>query len=131
MDKTFFDETIFQNWGMHFKSSHALMQQPGTTILPEIKYQGDKIIAIWHIGQHSFAQCDPDYEADLRNLVDGLPANTSLTGDLFRNAWNKEPITSQDIGLVYYLFPPDLPQHSPPEPFSVRQITSTDRKSVV
>ena len=130
MDKTSFNETIIQNWATHFKSSSAIVQQPGTTLIPEKKYQGNKFIAIWHIGRHSFAQCDPNFELDIKRLIDGLPANTNLTGDLLREAWTKDLITAQDAGLTYYLFPPDLPIYSPPQPFQVRRLTTTDAETM-
>lgn len=126
MDKTTFEKTIYQNWANHFGCPIETIHKNGTSLLPEKKYEGDKIIALWHIGKHTFAQLDPAYFSSLDKLLKNLPAQTSLTCDHIQEAWGKEMILSRDLGLSYYLFPPDLPNYIPPQPFSLRQLTKTD-----
>lgn len=127
MDKKIaFEQTIYQNWTKYFGCPSEIADQIGTTLLPESKYDGDKIIALWYIGKHTFVQLDPQYFERLDQLVKELPGNTSLTGQHILAAWGKEEILSQDFGLVYYLFPPDLPNYLPPSPFQLRQLTEAD-----
>jgi GNAT superfamily N-acetyltransferase len=126
MDRITFENSIYKNWTDHFERPVETAQQNGTTLLPESKYEGDKVIAIWHIGNHSFVQFDPAYSAPLNTLVNNLPANTSLTGDLIQSAWGSEPILSRDIGLTYYLYPSDLAQYSPTPPFLLRRLSEAD-----
>jgi GNAT superfamily N-acetyltransferase len=126
MNRENFENTIHQNWTNYFRRPVETAQQIGTTLLPETKYAGEKIIAIWHIGKHAFVQLDPSCQPQLEKLVSELPANTSLTGDLIQQAWGDEAILSRDVGLAYYLFPPDLPDYSPPQPFNLRQLTEAD-----
>lgn len=126
MDKDTFENTIYRNWTGHFGCSMEITQQSGTTLLPESKYDGDKVIALWHIGKHTFAQLDPACYSHLKKIIEDLPANTTLTGDLIQAAWGSEEILSRDIGLTYYLFPPDLPEYLPTQPFILRQLSEAD-----
>ena len=130
MDKYTFENTIYQNWTSYFGCSIEIVQQSGTTLSPESKYDGDKIIALWYIGKHTFAQFDPVYDSQLNELVKKLAANISLTGGHIQEAWGEESILSLDIGLTYYLFPPDLPDYIPSKPFIMRQLTEADAESM-
>lgn len=126
MDKNAFENIIYKNWTSYFGCPVETAQQNGTTLLPESKYDDDKIIALWYIGKHTFAQLDPAYHSQLDALVKKLPTHTSLTGDLIQKVWGDEAILSRDIGLSYYLFPQDLPDYIPPPPFTLRQLTEAD-----
>ncbi len=130
MDKNIFENIIYTNWTGHFGCPVETAQQSGTTLLPESKYAGDKVIALWHIGKHTFAQLDPACYSQLKNLIEDLPANTSLTGDLIQTKWGSEQILSRDSGLAYYLFPPDLPEYLPTQPFILRQLSETDTNAM-
>ena len=126
MNKNIFESTLYQNWTEYFGSPSETIQQVGTTLLSESKYDGDKIIALWYIGKHTFVQLDPAYHFQLDELVKNLPANTSLTGDQIQKALGSETILSRDIGLAHYLFPQDLPDYMPPHPFILRPLTESD-----
>jgi GNAT superfamily N-acetyltransferase len=126
MDKHTFETIIYQNWTSRFGCSVETTQQNGTTLLPESKYDGDKIVALWHIGKHTFVQLDPACQPQLDALLKKLPANISLTSDQIQQAWGEEAILSRDIGLTYYLFPPDLPDYAPPHPLTLRQLSEAD-----
>lgn len=126
MDKNTFENIIYQNWTSYFGCSVETAQQNGTTLLSESKYDGDKIIALWYIGKHTFAQFDPAYTSQLNKLVKKLPANTPLTGRQIQEDWGDETILSTDVGLIYYLFPSDLPGYIPSQPFNMRQLTEPD-----
>ena len=130
MDKNTFENIIYQNWTSYFGCSVETAQQNETTLLPESKYDGDKIIVLWYIGKHTFAQFDPVYYSRLNMLVKKLPANASLTGGQIQEAWGEENIISLDIGLTYYLFPPDLPNYLPSQPFNMRQLTEADAEAM-
>lgn len=125
-----FENTIYRNWTGYFGCPMEIAQQSGTTLLPESKYDGDKVIALWHIGKHAFAQLDPAYYSQLKKLTEELPANTSLTGDLIQTCWGSERILSRDIGLAYYLFPPHLPAYLPDQPFILRQLSEADTNAM-
>lgn len=125
MDKNSFERLIHKNWATYFGCPVETTEQPGTTLLPESKYEGDKVIALWHIGKHTFIQLDPTFYSQLEALVTKTP-NASLTGEQIENAWGREAISSRDTGFLYYLFPPDLPNYQPPSPFTLRQLTEAD-----
>ena len=126
MDKITFENIIYQNWTSYFGCPVETAQQTGTTLLPESKYAGDKVIALWYIGKHAFVQLDPTYFSPLDKLVKKLPANTFLTGEQIQKTWGDEEILACDIGLTYYLFPSDIPDYIPPKPFNMRQLTEAD-----
>lgn len=126
MDKTTFERILHENWATYFGCPLETVNTTGTTLSPESKYDGDKIIALWYIGQHTFVQLDPAYYPQLDQLVKELPAHTSLTGNHIQSAWGIEAILSRDLGLIHYLFPTDLPNYLPPQPFTLRQLTEAD-----
>jgi len=126
MNRQSFERTVIENWTNHFGCPSETANISGTTLLPENKYEGDKIIAFWHIGKHTFVQLDPGILPRLDELVKSLPANTPLLGEHVQTAWGDEAILSRDVGLTYYLFPADLPDYLPPEPFTLRQLTEAD-----
>lgn len=126
MDKNTFENILYQNWTGYFGCWAEIAQQKGTTLLPESKYDGDKIIALWYIGKHTFVQLDPAYFPQLEKLMKELPADTSLSGNYIETVWGKEVISARDTGLLHYLFPQDLPNHLPAEPFSLRQLSAAD-----
>ena len=126
MDANTFEHIIYQNWTDHFGCPVETIQQNGTTLLPDGKYDGEKLIVLWYIGKHTFAQFDTAYTPRLDQLTKALPANTSLTGDQILKAWENQVIHSRDIGLSYYLYPDDLPDYTAPHPFKLRQLTEAD-----
>lgn len=130
MDKKTFENIIYQNWTGYFGCPVKTAKQSGTTLLPESKYDGDKIIALWYIGMHTFVQLDPAYYPRLDQLVKGLPAGTSLTGEQIEAAWGKDALVSRDDELAYYLFPSDLPAYLPAHPFELRQLNEADEAAM-
>ena len=126
MDKNSFEKIIYQNWTGYFGYPVETAQKNGTTLLPESKYDGDKIIALWYIGKHTFVQLDPAYYPQLDKLVKEMPASMSLSGDYIEETWGKDAISARDAGLLHYLFPQDLPSYLPAEPFRLRQLSEAD-----
>jgi GNAT superfamily N-acetyltransferase len=126
MNKNSFENTIYKNWMNYFGCPVETSQQYGTTLLPENKYDGDKIIALWYIGKHTFVQLDPAYHPKLDRLVQELPPNTSISGEYIENVWGREAMLSRDFGLIHYLFPQNLPDYLPAPPFSLRQLGEAD-----
>ena len=130
MDTHSFENLIYKNWTGHFGCPLETVHGSGTTLLPESKYNGDKLIVLWHIGNHTFAQFDPAYTSQLDRLIQTVPGKTALSGDLIREAWGADLIQTCDRGLTYYLFPSDLPDYTPPLPFNLRRLTETDAEAM-
>lgn len=126
MNRELFDEVIYKNWADHFGCSAAMIHQSGTTILPLERYGGEKVIVLWHIGRHTFVQSDPGYTTQLEDLIRQLPTATALQGDNIHLAWGEAAISTLDKGLVFYLYPADLPVYAPAAPFMVRRLTEAD-----
>lgn len=121
-----FDRAIYQNWADHFGCPAAVLQQEGVTLRHVEHYAGDSLIVLWHIGRRTLVQCDPRLAQPLAALVDGWPASQRLSVETFREAWGDAAIRSHDLGLVHYLYPPDLPGFAPQPPFILRRLTLAD-----
>lgn len=126
MNKDSFENILYKNWTSYFGVPLETAHQYGTTLLPENKYDGERIIALWYIGKHTFAQLDPACHRQIEMLVNKLPDGTSLSGDQVQEGLGHDNILSRDIGLTYYLNPKDLPDFMPPKPFVLRQLTAAD-----
>jgi len=126
MDITAFDNTIYDHWSGYFGCKPETVRQHGTTLLPERKYEGDRVVALWYIGLHTFVQIDPACFEQLDSLVKTLPPQTALQGEHIQSAFEEGTILTHDSGLTCYLFPPDLPDYLPPAPFYLRQLTEAD-----
>ena len=73
-DRSAFEQDVHRAWADHLGYPIALASQPGTTILPEAKYAGDKLIALWRIGARTFAQVDPQLADAVRRVAAAFPA---------------------------------------------------------
>lgn len=130
MDKKTFEHTIYQNWMGYFGCPVETAQRSGTTLLPESKYDGDKVIALWYIGKHTLVQLDPAYFPQLEKLVKELPANISLSGEQIEAAWGKDALLTREDEALNYLFPQNLPDYLPKPPFELRQLSEADEKAM-
>ena len=126
MDKHTFEQTIYHNWASHFGQAAEITSQPGTTLVSEEKYRGDKEIALWYIGKRTFAQYDPDLAEVVQRAVAQFPADKSLTADDLAASVGAEKIKARDRSLALYLYPDDLPAYAPPSPYIVRPLTLAD-----
>lgn len=125
-DRSAFEQDVHRAWADHLGYPIALASQSGTTILPEAKHAGDKLIALWRIGARTFAQVDPQLADAVRRVADALPASEALIADDLARVWGDAAIQSRDAGLVHYLFPPDLSAWAPRSPYTVRALSLAD-----
>ncbi len=130
MNRTLFNQRIYQNWADYFHSTCEALDQAGTLLVPEEKFAGSKVIAIWYIGNCSLIQLDPAYTNKVQEVLSLMANNTALSGDALQTAWGSDSIQSRDMGLVHYLYPSDLPNFSPPGHFTLRQLTLNDANSM-
>ena len=80
-DRSAFEQDVHRAWADHLGYPIALASQSGTTILPEAKHAGDKLIALWRIGARTFAQVDPQLADAVRRVADAMPASEALIAD--------------------------------------------------
>ena len=126
MDLETFDRIVYQNWTQHFGCPVTTVQQSGTTFVYEEQYRGNKSLALWYIGKHTFVQLDPELIEPLKRVLEQLPTGASLRGDDLERAWGSDRIVLRDMNLIHYLYPADLPDYSPPESFTLRSLTLED-----
>mgnify|MGYP003506183929 CR=1 FL=1 len=115
MNRDAFDQVIYRNWAAHFGCPVETLHSPGTTVLPLERYAGQKLVALWYIGEHAFIQLDPAHTDQVGRVLAQHPPGASLSGDDLQRAWGEGTIASRDTGLVHYLFPADYePCPTPP-----------------
>lgn len=125
-----FEHEIHLKWTQHFGCPVTAVQESGTTLLPDEKYRGEKVVDLCYIGRHTFIQLDPAYLPPLVRALDVLPQDASLTGDDLRRLWGTGAIKSSDRGLFFYLYPPDLPNYLPAATYTLRQLTLADQAAM-
>ena len=126
MNRDAFDQAIYRNWAAHFGCPVETLQRRGTTVLPLDRYAGQKLVALWYVGEHAFIQLDPAYTDQVGRVLAQHPPGASLSGDDLQRAWGAGMIASRDTGLVHYLFPADYKPCPAPPPFTLRQLTPAD-----
>ena len=126
MSRDAFDQAIYRNWAAHFGCPVETLGRRGTTVLPLERYAGQKLVALWYVGEHTFIQLDPAYTDQVGHVLAQHPADASLAGDDLQRAWDVGMIASRDTGLVHYLFPADYRACPAPPPFTLRHLTPAD-----
>jgi GNAT superfamily N-acetyltransferase len=124
--RTSFEQRIYQNWADHAGCARQDLFRPGTILLPEARFSGSKVIAIWSIGRHSLVQLDPEFLEKVQIVQEAMPEDSALTGDDLQATWGAECILERDQGLVHYLYPQDLPKFAVEAQFNVRQLHPED-----
>jgi hypothetical protein len=130
MDKKAFEQTIYKNWTDSFGCPLASAWQSGTTLSSGEKLKEVKVVALAYIGKHTFVEYDAAIEEEIKLVINNLPANKSLSGDDFQRLWGSTRIKARDMVHVHYLYPPDLPDFSPPSGFSLRQLSIEDSNAM-
>jgi GNAT superfamily N-acetyltransferase len=123
-----FEETILDHWAAHFQCDPSTLRRSGTTLRPDEKYAGRKIIVLWHVGLHTIAVFDPSCSALLHRVFAGLSADACLAAGHIQNALPPGSLASQDVDLIHYLPTADLLAFPPPPSYRVRQLGLPDRQ---
>jgi hypothetical protein len=50
-----FEERIINNWAVRFQCPVSIINQSGTSLIPEEKYANQRMIIRWHIGKLTVA----------------------------------------------------------------------------
>ncbi len=130
MNRTLFEQRIYQHWADYFSCAPDDLGQPGTELLAEETLVGSHVIAIWYIGKCSLVQLDPAYTEKVKDVLIAAAPRLALCGDTLQAAWGSEYIQSRDIGLVHYLYPDDLPKFAPTGMCTLRQLTRDDAEAM-
>ena len=125
-----FDDVVLNNWASRFGCPVDRLMQSGTTLLPDEKYAGQRLLILWHIGKHTFVLFDPACSASVNAVIARLPSDASIAGENVRGVLGANAIESHDVGLLHYLRPDELPNLPTPPSFHVRQLTLADREAL-
>lgn len=120
-----FEQRIFRNWADAFGCPIDDALQPGLHRIPNERHAGDRMLHLWYVGQRTYLEFDPQLTDEIERVLAGLPNNAVLCpGDLAAVLGAR--IASHEHGLAFYLYPPDLPDFLPQEPFELRRLTLED-----
>jgi hypothetical protein len=121
-----FAKTIISNWAAHFNCETSFIRKKGTYLQPDEKYAGKNMVTLWHIEQRTFALFDPILAEVMNEVLSSFPADSSITGENVKQLVGRNRITSHDIGLIHYLYPPYIPSYDLFPEFSVRKLSIID-----
>jgi GNAT superfamily N-acetyltransferase len=126
MNRVAFEQRIHQHWADHFGCTREDLDWPGTVLLPEVKWAGSGLLAIWQIGKRALVQLDPTCVDKVQATSGYAPDRVALTGDLLRAALAPGAVSADGVGLAFYLYPADLPDFAPAGEFTLRRLTLDD-----
>jgi len=126
MSRLVFEQRIYQNWADHFRCAPDDLSRPGTVLLPEAKWAGNGLLAIWKVGERALVQLDPDCLEVVQAIPGYAPDSVALAGDFLSAALAPEAVSSGGVGLAFYLYPPDLPGVTLDGDFVLRRLAPDD-----
>lgn len=126
-----FEERVYQIWAAYWGCDPPRFNEPGVTLRTRRNQSGSNGIHIWTLHKHAFVECDPSHEAQLRaalasraGIVEPASARTISA------AWPAEEIDALTVGLIFHLFPEDLPERHLPGGFALRRLTGADEEQL-
>jgi len=125
-----FEEQIFQTWADYWECEPAHFTQPGTTLRPRKNQGGSASIHIWPIQQRVFVEYSPAHAEKIEEILDALPTDMPMTAASVVQHWPSQKIDTVTVGLIFHLFPDDLPERHLPGGFALRRLTGTDREQL-
>lgn len=130
MNRTAFDNAIYEKWAERFALTVEELHQPGTEVMPEEQFAGSGGVHIWRIDQHAFARMDPACEPTVRHILDDLAGPTALNGDHMKAGLAPAKLRKIEDSLYLYLYPPDFRPAQAPPPFIVRKLHHDDEAAL-
>ncbi len=121
-----FEQAVLANWAAHFRCPVETLLTAGTTRLSAQRYAGDRVAVLNHIAAHTFVEYDPEYDALFERLIARLRPGQTLSAVELVRTLGGDVFEGQDVTLMHYLYPPDLPPHEPQPPLTVRRLTIAD-----
>ena len=130
-----FEERVYQSWADYWHCSPELFSVTGDSFRLRINRGDTPAIHLSTIHKHTLIEHDPSHGNVLGQIVDALPAKSIVSGAALAEGWSRlEWITPQietiTNGLIFHLFPPDLPERHLPGSFALRRPTHSDDEQV-
>lgn len=127
-----FDAKIYLHWAAFWECSPELFREPGVTFRERLRQGGMTAVHFSTIQQHTFIEHDPSDARCLHEIVEALPADAPVRADAVAERWTEAacarlPLDTITRGLIYHLFPPDLPERHLPGGFALRRLIPGDR----
>lgn len=125
-----YEARIYQTWADYWACVPALFATPGTSPRPYGSQRSAPGIHIWTIQNRVFIEYDPSRGRQLAHAVEQLPSAITLTADLLARHWPDPKIDAITYGLIFHLFPGDLPERHLPGGFALRRLTTSDQEQL-
>lgn len=130
-----FDENIYRNWADYWECSPELFQAPGASFRERLRQGGMTAIHCSTIQQHTFIEHDPADGECLHEIVGALAPNSTVRAADVAARWDETacarlPVDTVTHGLIFHLYPPDLPERHLPGGFALRRLIAGDREQL-
>lgn len=135
MQRRAFEEEVYQRWAEHWHCSPELFGVAGVSFRLRNNQGGTPAIHLSTICKHTFIEHTLAHGNDLQQIVYELPSGSVVSGAAVAEGWSRLEWTTHKIetltnGLIFHLFPPDLPERHLPGSFALRRLTRSDDEQV-
>ena len=125
-----FEKRIYQTWAVYWECDPALFSVPGVTLCQRINQGSSTGIHIWQIDRHTFVEHTPSHAEQVGRVLRGLDESEPVTGAKLAQGWPGQTIDAVTGGLIFHLFPEDLPESHLPGGFALRRLIEDDREQL-
>jgi len=125
-----FEDRIYQTWAVYWGCDPALFSVPGVTLCQRINQGNSTGIHIWKIHRHLFVEHTPSQAEPLDQVLSALDPSEAVTGAKLAQIWPGQTIDAVTEGVVFHLFPKDLPESHLPGGFALRRLIENDQEQL-
>lgn len=126
-----FEEEVYQRWADYWHCSPDIFGVPGASFRLRNNRGGTPVIHLSTIHQHTFIEHDASLGNNLQEIINALPSDSVISGAALAECWSRLEGASHTIetvtkGLIFHLYPADLPERHLPGSFALRRLTHSD-----
>lgn len=131
MQRLAFEEEVYQRWAEHWHCSPELFGVAGASFRLRNNQGGTPAIHLSTICKHTFIEHAPAHGDHLAQIVGALPSGSVINATAVAEGWAGQAGTPHAVetitnGLIFHLFPLDLPERHLPGSFALRRLTHSD-----
>lgn len=125
-----YEARVYQAWADYWACDPAFFARPGTSLRPHTVQHSSPGVHVWTIQRRVFIEYDPGRAGQLGQIIEQIPGSVMVTADLLARHWRRQEIDAISYGLIFHLYPADLPERHLPGGFALRRLTHSDDEQV-